>query len=72
MNEQEPMKKFIQKSLCRADTKLKHDLWPQMLRRMEEEPSPVRVPWYDWALAGVLVVWLLVLPKTIPALLYHL
>ena len=72
MNEQEQMKEFLQKSLGRVDAELKRDLWPRMLRRMDTEQSPVSVPWFDWALAGALVIWLLVLPGTIPALLYHL
>ena len=51
-------------------TELQRDLWPQMLRRLDEEP--LRVPWFDWALAAVLAVSLLLFPGTIPALLYHL
>ena len=46
------------------------DLWPQVLRRLEEQP--VRVPWWDWALAGALVAGCLFFPQLIPVLLYHL
>jgi hypothetical protein len=49
---------------------LQRDLWPQMLRRLDEQP--LRVPWFDWALAAVLAASLLLFPGTIPALLYHL
>ena len=49
---------------------LKSDLWPQMLRRFDVQP--LHVPWFDWALATVLVATLLFFPGTIPALLYHL
>jgi hypothetical protein len=53
-----------------ADRELKRDLWPEMLRRLER-PS-VRVPWWDWALAGALLLGLLLFPETIPAMLYLL
>jgi hypothetical protein len=51
-------------------TELERDLWPQMLRRLDEQP--LRVPWFDWALAAVLAASLLLFPGAIPALLYHL
>lgn len=53
-----------------ADTQLQRDLWPQMLKRLDRQP--VRVPWFDWALAAVLSAALLLFPGVIPALLYHL
>lgn len=53
------------------DTELRRDLWPQMLRRLEQQP-PVRVPWFDWALAAVAAAALVLFPGVIPALLYHL
>jgi len=52
------------------DPELRRDLWPQMLRKLDEQPS--RVPWFDWALAAVLSAVLLFFPGAIPALLYHL
>jgi hypothetical protein len=52
------------------DGGLSGDLWPRMLRRMEEEP--MRVPWFDWALAGLVVLLLLLFPGLIPRVLYHL
>jgi hypothetical protein len=55
------------------DAELRRDLWPQMLRKLDEEPSPVNhVPWFDWALAGILSATLFFFPGAIPALLYHL
>jgi hypothetical protein len=51
-------------------TELRRDLWPQMLRRLDEQP--LHVPWFDWALAAVLAASLLLFPGAIPALLYHL
>ncbi len=53
-----------------ADRELKRDLWPRMLQRIER-PS-IRVPWWDWAVAAALLLGLLLLPETIPALLYLL
>jgi len=51
-----------------------HNLWPRMLRRIEEPSSRLssRVPWFDWALLGVAAAALLLFPALIPALLYHL
>jgi len=58
------------------DTELRRDLWPDMLRKLDEQPAgvpwPVRVPWFDWALAALLGVTLFLFPGAIPALLYHL
>ena len=53
-----------------ADRELKRDLWPQMLRRLEERP--VQVPWFDWALVALLAIWFFFSPEAIPILLYHL
>jgi len=46
------------------------DLWPAVLRRLDEEA--VRVPWFDWVCAAVLAALLLVFPEVIPALFYYL
>jgi hypothetical protein len=55
------------------ETELRRDLWPQMLRKLEEQPaSVVSVPWFDWALAAILSAVLVFFPGSIPALLYHL
>lgn len=48
---------------------LRRDLWPAMLRRLVE---PLRVPWFDWALAAAVAAMLLLFPSAIPALLYQL
>ncbi len=53
-----------------ADRELRRDLWPRMRARLDT--PPVRVPWWDWALAAAVVVCLAVFPATIPAMLYHL
>ena len=51
-------------------TELQRDLWPQMLRRLDAQP--LRVPWFDWALAAAVGTALLFYPSVIPALLFHL
>jgi hypothetical protein len=63
-------RELLKKSLPPMGGELERDLWPKMLRRMDEKSH--RVPWFDWALLGLLVLWLLVFPGWIPVLLYHL
>jgi hypothetical protein len=53
------------------DVELRRDLWPEMLKRLDQE-RPVQVPWFDWVLAALLSATLLLFPGVIPALLYHL
>jgi hypothetical protein len=49
---------------------LRRDLWPDMLRQLEQ--SPVRVPWFDWALLAISGAAAIFFPALIPALAYHL
>jgi hypothetical protein len=77
MNDEEDSKDI--KTLLRAaiapvqDAELRRDLWPQMLRKLDEQSLPVnQIPWFDWALAALLGAVLFFFPGTIPALLYHL
>jgi hypothetical protein len=52
------------------DVELRRDLWPSMLRRLEEQhPAP---GWLDWALMGLLAAALVAVPQTFPVLLYFL
>lgn len=53
-----------------ADIELKQDLWPRMLRKLDERT--IRVSWLDWALIALLPVWFFLFPEVIPVLLYHL
>ena len=46
-----------------ADAGPQRDLWPEVLRRLDDER--VRVAWFDWALVGVLAVLLLLNPEVI-------
>jgi len=72
MNERdEALKELLQRAAGGpADRELKRDLWPEMLRRIER--PPVRVPWWDWALAAALLLCLLLFPQAILAVLYQL
>ena len=54
------------------NTALQRDLWPQMLRRLDQQSQPLRIPWFDWLLAAAVAVALLFFPGVIPALLYQL
>jgi hypothetical protein len=53
-----------------GEAELRRDLWPQMLRKMEERR--VRLTWLDGALAAVAMIWLAVFPEAIGVLLYQL
>lgn len=65
------MEQLLKQSMAPLrDSELRRDLWPDMLQKLSHEP--VRVPWFDWALAAILTALLLLFPGTIPALLYHL
>jgi len=72
MNERdEALKELLKRAAgVPADRELKRDLWPAMLRQLER--PPLRVPWWDWAMAAALLLCLLLFPETIPALLYQL
>lgn len=52
------------------NARLRRDLWPAMLRKLDERPA--RVAWFDWVVAGLLAAMFFYFPEVIPALLYHL
>ncbi len=68
------MKEILKLAVAPAkDTELHRDLWPQMLRKLDQQPIPVAmVPWFDWLLASLAGATLLFFPGIIPALFYHL
>jgi hypothetical protein len=69
--EQDRLKRVLQSALPPVeDATLQHDLWPEMLRKMERESTQVH--WLDWALAGLLAGWIFFFPSGILHLLYHL
>jgi hypothetical protein len=86
MNEQEQKRvaDLLKQSFPPVNRDLGRDLWPEMLRRLDERssrrhwfavlfsPAAVSaVPWFDWALLAVLVVGVCAFPKAIPIWLYH-
>ncbi len=86
MNEQEQEKfaNHLKQSLAPMSRELNRDLWPNMLRRVNEgarhrqwiavlfSPAALSsVPWFDWALLAALVIGICAFPKSIPIWLYH-
>jgi hypothetical protein len=71
--EQKGVERLLRQALPRIepDAGLDLDLWPAMLRKLEEHRK-VRVPWFDWVLAGGLAAVLAMFPAWIPMLLYYL
>lgn len=85
MNEREEEKliELLKQSIPPINRELDRDLWPQMLRRINagerqwltvlfSPASLSAVPWFDWALLGILLVGVCAFPKSIPIWLYHL
>lgn len=74
--EQDHFKQLLRSALPRLDNEAEpdRDLWPAMFERMSREGirSAADVPWFDWALAGGLVAFAAVVPRTIPVILYYL
>lgn len=74
--ETERMKQLLRAALPPIEDNAEpdRDLWPAMLRRMDElnARGPASVPWFDWALAGGLVAFAAIAPRTIPVILYYL
>ncbi|MGA2349083.1 MAG: hypothetical protein ABSF70_01510 [Terracidiphilus sp.] len=84
MNErdEERMKKLLQQALppVKVDAEPDGDLWPAMLRRLDEKPAaPPRIRWawmnelwFDGALLAGLIGLAAFFPASIPLLLYYL
>ena len=65
------LKKLLKDSLSSAGSlELQRDLWPAMLRRLDQ--PAFHVTWWDWTLLAAATALLLFFPGMIPALLYHL
>lgn len=73
MNEMndEKLREMLKRTMPKmADAELEGDLWPRMLRKLDQRPAGVF--WLDWLLAALLAVWCLIFPSAIPGLVYHL
>jgi hypothetical protein len=66
------VKSLLKQALRPVSPELQRDLWPQMLRRIDERSPGKAVPWFDWALLAILVISILAFPQSILVLLYHL
>ncbi|MBZ5706214.1 MAG: hypothetical protein LAN63_12750 [Acidobacteriia bacterium] len=69
-DDQEKIRFMLKKAFPPVDPAPRRDLWPAVLRRLGERGAAT--PWYDWAMAAVLVGLLVAFPKFIPVLFYHL
>ncbi len=69
-SEQDRLKVLLREAIEPIAGEPNRDLWPDLLRRLNEKP--VAPPWYDWALAGGLAVFVLAFPGMIPVFLYYL
>ena len=68
----EETKKILRRAFSPFDVELQRDLWPAILRRLEERERNAPVPWYDWALAGALAATLVFSPSLFLVFAYHL
>jgi hypothetical protein len=66
------IKELLQQALRPASAQLPRDLWPQMLRRLDQGAPASAVPWFDWALLAVVAICVLAFPYSITVLLYYL
>ena len=60
----------LKRSFPPVHTELGRDLWPQVLRKLDDRP--VRIPWYDWALVALSTAMFLAFPRLILVFVYHL
>lgn len=67
----EEIQKALRAVFPAVDTELRRDLWPAMLRRIEEQPAHA-VPWYDWALAAGVLTIAVFFPKIALLFAYHI
>lgn len=69
-DEEHELRELLKRGMAPMPTELRRDLWPEVLRRVEERR--VRVPWFDWALAAAATACLVLFPHLIPVLLNQL
>lgn len=64
------LRQLLRQAMPAAPAEPSRDLWPQVLRRLDQRP--VRVSAWDWAVAALLAAGCLLAPDVLPVLLYHL
>ena len=66
------IKELLQETFEPVSAQLPRDLWPQMLRLLDQRAPTRVVPWFDWALVAMVTICVLAVPHSIPVLLYYL
>jgi len=66
------IKELLQQALPPANAQPRRDLWPEMLRRLDQRAPAGAVPWFDWALLALVAISVLAFPHSITVLLYYL
>lgn len=70
-HDEERMKELLKHAVPpMSDAEPERDLWPAMLSRMDKKPAAP--PWFDWALASGLAIFVAVFPASIPVFFYYL
>ena len=64
------IREALKQSIPPVDAELRRDLWPAVLRKLDERST--RVPWYDWVLIGVSVSVFVFFPQLILVFAYHM
>jgi hypothetical protein len=81
-HEEERIRHLLRHALPPVDAEREpaHDLWPAVLRRLDERPVAQSwlvwlrhgVSWFDWALLAGVTALTVAFPASIPLLLYYL
>ena len=69
-HDERQIRDMLKQSFPPVKTELRKDLWPDVLRKLDDHPA--RVPWYDWALVGLSAVMFLAVPRLVLVFAYHL
>ena len=75
MNQNDRELEFVRKPLRAAlpplsEAQLQTDLWPRMLRRLED--TPVTFGWFESMLVALVAITFAIFPELLTAMLYHL
>lgn len=65
------IQQLLKQSMPSAHGELERDLWPKMLDRLAQRPATA-IPWFDWALIAAVLLLILLAPRSLALLLYHL
>jgi hypothetical protein len=69
-NDDKEIRAILKAAFPRVETVPRRDLWPEVLRSFDQRVTAT--PWYDWAMVALLACMLVLFPRFIPILLYHL